>query len=93
MQPENTIDVNGSKWWYLHGKLHRTDGPAVERTDRDKEWWVNGERHRNDGPAIIWASGRKYWYLHGQIHSFDRWLEANTEILEEEKVMMKLQYG
>jgi hypothetical protein len=28
--------------WYLNGKLHRTDGPAIEHSDGDKEWYLNG---------------------------------------------------
>ena len=45
------IDENGNKRWYANGKLHREDGPAVERANGDKEWWVEGKLHRLDGPA------------------------------------------
>lgn len=38
--------------WYVTGKLHRTDGPAVEYKDIGKEWWVDGKLHRTDGPAV-----------------------------------------
>ena len=24
------------------GKLHRENGPAVEKDNGDKEWWING---------------------------------------------------
>jgi hypothetical protein len=27
----------------LNGQQHRTDGPAVEDADGDKEWWLNGQ--------------------------------------------------
>jgi len=30
------------KRWYLNGKYHRTDGPAVEFKDGDKRWFING---------------------------------------------------
>ena len=30
------IDSNGTKCWYLNGKFHRTDGPAIEYTDGTK---------------------------------------------------------
>lgn len=29
--------VDGSKYWYVHGKLHREDGPAIEWTNGTKE--------------------------------------------------------
>ena len=40
------------KEWYLNGKLHRVDGPAIIKHDGKKEWFLNGQRHRVDGPAI-----------------------------------------
>ena len=52
--------------WYLHGQLHRVDGPAAEYADGTKEWYLHGELHRQDGPAIEYADGTKYWYLHGK---------------------------
>ena len=45
------------------GKLHREDGPAVERTNGYKEWYLNGKLHREDGPAIEYADGDKSWYI------------------------------
>jgi len=33
---------SGSKRWYLNGKLHREDGPAIEWNDGDKRWYLNG---------------------------------------------------
>ena len=64
---ESTMQTtkNGSKHWYLDGKLHREDGPAVEYANGDKIWYLNGKRHREDGPAIEYASGDKFWYLNG----------------------------
>ena len=37
---EYTVKVylNGTKYWYQDGKLHRTDGPAVEGANGIKEW-------------------------------------------------------
>ena len=50
---EDTVKVyvNGTKEWYLDGKLHRTDGPAIEYSDGYKAWYLNGrclteEEHR-----------------------------------------------
>ena len=33
--------TNGDKHWYLNGKLHREDGPAIERSNGDKYWYLN----------------------------------------------------
>ena len=61
------IDEYGTKWYYNEqGQLHRTDGPAVEYANGDKEWWVNGQLHRPDGPAIEYASGTKSWWVNGK---------------------------
>ena len=63
-----TVDVydNGSKSWYLNGKQHREDGPAVEWASGTKYWFLNGKQHRKDGPAVEYASGSKAWYLNGK---------------------------
>ena len=54
---------NGDKCWYLNGKVHRTDGPAVEYVNGNKYWYLNGKYHRTDGPAIEWVNGDKCWYI------------------------------
>ena len=56
------IDSDGNKFWYLNGKLHRVDGPAVEYSNGDKFWYLNGKPHRVDGPAIECRDGYKAWY-------------------------------
>ena len=65
---EYTVKVyaDGTKYWYLNGKHHREDGPAVEYADGTKEWYLNGKHHREDGPAVEWADGTKFWYLNGK---------------------------
>ena len=65
---EYTVGVwpDGSKAWYLNGKRHREDGPALEYADGSKSWYLNGKLHREDGPAIEWADGYKFWYLDGK---------------------------
>jgi len=68
MKNNNPICVGdgyGGKIWYLNGKLHRTDGPAVERSTGDKAWFLYGRRHRENGPAIEWANGYKAWFFNG----------------------------
>lgn len=37
-QPTMTQYASGNKAWFLHDKLHREDGPAVERVDGFKAW-------------------------------------------------------
>ena len=36
------VNLFGGKYWYLNGKLHRENGPAVEYADGTEEWWLNG---------------------------------------------------
>ena len=62
---EYTVKVylDGYKEWFLNGKLHREDGPAIEYASGTKFWYLNGKRHREDGPAIEYSSGNKVWYL------------------------------
>ena len=34
--------ANGSKAWWVDGKLHRLDGPAIVYHSESKAWYVNG---------------------------------------------------
>ena len=70
------VSDNGDKHWFLDGKYHRTDGPAVEYADGSKIWYLNDKLHRIDGPAIEWANGTKFWYLDGKRLTEAQWLEA-----------------
>ena len=65
-----TVEVgfDGTKWWYLNGKLHREGGPAIEKSDGTKWWYLNGQPHREGGPAYEDSDGTKSWYLNGQRH-------------------------
>lgn len=36
--------VGTARMWFLDGKLHREDGPAVECPDGSRFWYRNGER-------------------------------------------------
>ena len=63
---EVKVYANGDKLWYLNGKLHREDGPAVDYANGDKSWGLNGKLHREDGPAVECANGTKSWYLNGE---------------------------
>jgi hypothetical protein len=87
------IYADGHKEWWQNCELHRDDGPAVINADGDKFWCQHGKFHRVDGPAIEYADGDKSWYQHDIYLTFDKWLAKNHALTEEDKVMMKLQYG
>jgi len=67
-----TIAEYGTKVWKnSEGKLHRTDGPAVECSNGTKYWYVNNMCHRLDGPAIEFSNGTQYWYVNDMLHRTD----------------------
>jgi hypothetical protein len=70
-EPVCKTNKYGYKSWYINGKLHREDGPAVEYADGTKHWCLNGKYHREDGPAVENADGDKFWYLNGKLHRTD----------------------
>jgi hypothetical protein len=65
------IDEYGIQRWYLNGKRHREDGPAVECADGDKYWYFEDELHREGAPAVETVSGYRLWYHHGKLHRED----------------------
>jgi hypothetical protein len=77
---------NGNKYWYLNGKYHREDGPAIECANGNKNWFLNGKLHREDGPAYEGADGYKEWFLNGESFSKEEWFEQLTEE-QQEKVL------
>ena len=56
------------EWRNKDGKLHREDGPAIERSNGSKEYWIDGQLHREDGPAVEWSNGGKEYYINGKLH-------------------------
>ena len=68
---EREMDLDGTQCYYLNGKLHREDGPALVIPYVKKAWYLNGKLHRIDGPAEEWDWGTKYWYLNGELHRED----------------------
>jgi hypothetical protein len=66
-----TVYANGNKRWYLNGKLHREDGPAIEYANGEKRWYINDKHHREDGPAIEYVNGEKHWYVNDKLHRED----------------------
>jgi hypothetical protein len=69
---EYTVTVeNGITRWYLNGKQHREDGPAIEDSDGTRSWYINGEPHREDGPAVEYGDGTRSWWINGELHRED----------------------
>jgi hypothetical protein len=81
--PENYTGIvehpNGIKIWYLNGKYHREDGPAIENNNGQKVWYSNDKLHRVDGPAIDYLDGHKEWWLNDKKHSQEEWFEKLSE--------------
>jgi len=78
---------NGDKAWYLNGKRHREDGPAIEHVNGDKSWWLNGKLHREDGPAVEGADGSKSWWLNNKYlteEEFNTRMNSVTELTLDE---------
>ena len=66
------VSKSGTRYYYNNaGKVHRTDGPAVEDINGTKLWYQNGQCHRTDGPAVELADGTKSWYQNGKRHRID----------------------
>jgi hypothetical protein len=62
------------KQWYINGKRHRLDGPAIDivHTYGYRSWWIDGKKHREDGPAVESPNGvNQYWISGVQIHCED----------------------
>lgn len=53
--------------WFVDGKHHRVDGPAVVCEDGGYMWWMNGERQRapDGGPAGKYSNGSYKWEYKG----------------------------
>ena len=79
---EVEVYANGSKYWYLNGKRHREDGPALERAGGYKAWYLNNKLHREDGPAIEWADGDKCWYLNDEYLTEEEFNKRMTPTVE-----------
>jgi hypothetical protein len=61
-----TIDRFKTKRYWLNGKLHRTNGPAVEPIKGPGSWFLFGKHHRIDGPAYEHKNHRtKHWWING----------------------------
>lgn len=61
--------------YYKDGRLHRTDGPAIEYFTEDnlyrEVWYYKGKIHREGAPAITYHDGTTAWYRNGLLHRDD----------------------
>ena len=69
------IELTDRTEYRCEGKLHRTDGPAVEKENGVREWYFHGERHRTNGPAFEYTKSNGEstgtWFMHGRLHRSD----------------------
>ena len=84
MKSECTTDSDGTKRWWVNGKRHREDGPAVEYANGAKFWYINDKLHRIDGPAVECTDGYKAWYINDKKLTFKQWLSAVWDTLSKE---------
>lgn len=45
--------INYCKCWYIHGKPHRLNGPAIEYNDGRKEWFINGKQYNEEDYSVV----------------------------------------
>ena len=83
---------NRTEWW-LNGRIHREDGPAIEYSNGGKYWYLNGKRHREDGPAVELYDGIKFWYLNGGKYTEEEFKKktesCDGRVIEVEETIMK----
>jgi len=80
------VDKYEDKYWFLNGKKHKEDGPAVVTQDGSKGWYLNDKLHRIDGPAIELFDGSKYWFLNGKEVNKEQIIDFNPDITEREYI-------
>lgn len=81
------VEDDGTISWYMNGRLHREDGPAIERADGNKYWYINDKQHREDGPAVEYRSGNKYWFINDEELSEEEFLARTSTPSCEGKVV------
>lgn len=54
---EFCLYFSGNKYWFLNGKQHRVNGPAIEYSDGHKEWLLNGELYNE---KLYWEALKRH---------------------------------
>ncbi len=83
--PETRVEVNTDEpmRWFVNGRYHREDGPAIEDGNGSKWWYFDGKVHREDGPAFEGYDGSKFWCLNGKEVSWqDVFRQAKTQEIQ-----------
>ena len=98
-KPICDVDENGTKYWYLNGKYHREDGPAIIFASGNLFWYKNGIQHRIDGPAIEWTNGHTSWIINGHLVTelIGEWAKDHEidldNLTEVDKLLIKLTWS
>jgi hypothetical protein len=82
------VDTNGDRDWWQNDKLHRLDGPAVERANGNRQWWQKGLLHRTDGPAVEFADGYREWWIEGRFFTEKRFNQQTKKSTCENKTVI-----
>lgn len=61
---KNKINIDCTIY-YINGKIHRENGPAIEWSDGSKYWYIEGNLHRDKKPAVIQMNGLCEWWENG----------------------------
>jgi hypothetical protein len=72
--------------------VEQPDGSYIDRYDIISWYDYLGELHREDGPAVIAPNGKLGWWKHGNSYELEDWLNLTT-ISDEDKMLLRLQYG
>lgn len=84
---------DGTREWYCHGLLHRTDGPAIEHINGIRAWYCHGQLHRTDGPAVEYTSEYSEWWLNDTKYTFKGWLKQNPVLDNRTRMLYILRYS
>jgi hypothetical protein len=81
--------ADGSKFWFLNGKVHRKDGPAIEWANGNKDWYLNGELYREEKAVVQWSNDSKRWWFPDYIELVytEIELEALPEVFEDTQTL------
>ena len=88
-QPKTITDSFGTKRWYLNGKRHREDGPAVIYSNGDTIWYLNGKLHRTNGPAVEFFNNNninpniEQWWINGKEFTKKEFLKETQLVTKE----------